>query len=70
MKNNTISVNVSFVNGTGQTILAGDTPSKALEEYFYPDAGMPITLTIQVKDRDGKEVSIVIDKYDIFDSTA
>ena len=62
MKDNTISVNVSFVNGTAQTILDGDTPSKALEEYFYPDSGMPITLFIRVKSNDGKEVSITIDK--------
>ena len=62
MENNTISVNVSFINGTAQIILDGDAPNKALKEYFYPDSGMPITLFIRAKSNDGKEVSITIDK--------
>ena len=62
MKNNTISVNVNYVNGTAQTILDEDSPNEALEKYLFPDSGMPITFSIRVKSNDGREVSIVIDK--------
>lgn len=62
MKNNSISVNVSYVNGAAQTILDEDSPNEALKKYFFPDAGMPVTLFIRAKSDDGKEISIVIDK--------
>lgn len=62
MENNSISVNVSFVNGNATTILDEDAPNEALKKYFFPDAGMPVTLFIRAKSNDGKEVSITIDK--------
>ena len=69
MKDNTISVNVSYINGTETTILDEETPSEALEKYFFPDAGMPITFSIHARSNDGKEVSITIDKDEILIST-
>lgn len=66
MKKNSISVNVNYINGTSTTILDEESPNEALEQYFFPDAGMPITFSIRAKSNDGKEVSITIDNGEIF----
>lgn len=65
MKDNSISVSVSYINGTEQTVLDEEAPNQALEQYFFPNPGMPVTLSITARSKDGKEVSITIDKDEI-----
>lgn len=62
MRKNTISVNVSFANGSDQTVLDNVGPKEALDDYLFPDPGMPITYSLRATSHDGKSVSVVITK--------
>lgn len=66
MNNNTISVVVNQINGSSRDILENDTPKSALNNYFYPDAGAPVSsFVIKAKTSDGKSVTLVITQTDI-----
>lgn len=55
-----IMVKAFFVNGQSNTILSGETPKDAIEQYFFPDS-MPVeTLSIMVQMPDGKTLNLVI----------
>lgn len=61
MNKETITVNVSLVNGSEANILDNATPEEAISDYLYPDSGTPVrTVSIRVCDSNGKQVQISI----------
>ncbi len=60
MKDARIIVKVFYVNGNDQTVLSGDTPKNAIENYFFPDAGMKTDVSILIMNTDGKSLTLNI----------
>jgi hypothetical protein len=66
MTNNTISVTVNQVNGNVGDILVNEKPKTAIDNYFYPDSGAPVSsLIIKAKTSDGKIVTLVLTQTNI-----
>jgi hypothetical protein len=66
MTNNTISVTVNLINGTAADVLENVSPKVAINQYFYPDSGAPVTfLTIKAKTNDGKTVTLSLSETNI-----
>ena len=63
MKNNTISVQAYLINGQLNDVVDNDAPQNAIEEYFFPDSGAPVSsLVITAKTNDGKTVTLSLSK--------
>ena len=66
MTNNTISVTVNLINGDQGNVLENVSPKEAINEYFYPDSGPPVTFfTITAKTNDGKTVTLCLSENKI-----
>jgi hypothetical protein len=65
MKKNTISVSVNYVNGNYQDVLNCASPKEALDEYLFPDPGMPISYSLSATDKAGKFVTIFVNKDEV-----
>lgn len=59
MKEPRIAVKAFMANDSEQTILAGETPKNAIEQYFFPDS-MKCSVSIHVMNTDGKSLTLYI----------
>ena len=63
MKNNTISVQAYLVNDQINDVLDNESPKTAIDEYFFPDSGAPVSsLIITAKTHDGRTVTLSLSK--------
>lgn len=61
MKNNTISVMVYLKDNSSNELLFNSNPKNAIQEYFYPDSGVPVlNVIIKAMTLEGKLITLSI----------